>query len=75
MLLFRNRDNHRKGPMFHGTQRKKKKKEYMSPGEWRTPRNKGLLNKHEQSSCELIETEAVCTGPACVCIGLQHINK
>jgi hypothetical protein len=40
MPLFRNRDDHRKGPMLQGTQGKRRKKECKSLGEWRIPRKK-----------------------------------
>jgi hypothetical protein len=31
------------------------------------PKLRHFLNQHEQSSCELTETAALCKGPVCVC--------
>lgn len=55
----------------HGILQKSKEKGCKSLREWRTPRNKGTLNQHAQSSYELAKSAAARIGPPCLCYGFQ----
>lgn len=51
------------------TLEKRRRREWKSQREWRTPRKPDPLNQHDQSSYELAEAVAACTGPAWICPG------
>lgn len=58
---------HTSTPAVQGILQKRRKKECMSQKGWRPPRKQGSLNWHIQSSCELTDPEAACTGPVWLC--------
>jgi len=55
-------------PRGSGTPWKRRRKDSKSQRERGTPREQGPLNQPGESSCELTDTEAACSGLAPVCL-------